>query len=73
MIIKDLLKKVNLMGKTFRILVNGIPVNDRASVNETDELFVIPKVSGNPQNSFHSRCDRRLPGKGPDRYPGRGC
>ena len=59
MIIKDLLKKVNLMGKTFRILVNGIPVNDRASVNETDELFVIPKVSGNPQNSLVCSKERR--------------
>ena len=48
MIINDLLKKVNLEGKIFRILVNGFPVNDRASINETDELFVIPKVSGNP-------------------------
>ena len=58
MIIKDLLKKVNLKGKTFRILVNGIPVNERTKINETDELFVIPKVSGNPRNS--SICSREI-------------
>jgi len=62
MIIKDLLKKVNLEGKVFRILVNGIPVNERASLNEGDELFVIPKVSGNScyfRDSLLSNRERR--------------
>ena len=46
MIINELLKKVNLEGKIFRIFVNGIPVNDSVNIYETDELFVIPKISG---------------------------
>ena len=63
MIIKDLLKKLNLDGKIFRIFVNGIPTNDRTTINETDELLVIPKVSGNPcflrDSLIHNRGRRR--------------
>ena len=64
MIVNDLLKKVNLEGKTFRILVNGIPVDERASINEGDELFVIPKISGNPcyfRDSLLGNRERRSP------------
>ena len=46
MLVKDLLKELNLDGKCFGILVNGKKAVEDTAIKETDEIVILPHIAG---------------------------
>jgi len=46
MVVRDLLKELNLEGKYFGILVNGKKATEETIIRETDEIIVLPHIAG---------------------------
>ncbi|MFX1494270.1 MAG: MoaD/ThiS family protein [Promethearchaeota archaeon] len=46
MVVRDLLKELNLEGKYFGILVNGKKATEDTIIRETDEIIVLPHIAG---------------------------
>jgi molybdopterin converting factor small subunit len=46
MIVKDLLKELNLEGKYFGILINGKKADEYSVIKETDEVLILPHIAG---------------------------
>ena len=46
MVVRDLLKELNLTGKYFGILVNGKKATEDTIIRETDEIIVLPHIAG---------------------------
>lgn len=46
MVVRDLLKELNLEGKYFGILVNGKKATEDTIIHETDEIIVLPHIAG---------------------------
>jgi molybdopterin converting factor small subunit len=46
MLVKDLLKELNLEGKYFGILINGKKADENTAINETDEVLILPHIAG---------------------------
>ncbi|MHA1194745.1 MAG: MoaD/ThiS family protein [Promethearchaeota archaeon] len=45
-LVKDLLKELNLEGKYFGILVNGKKATEDTIINENDEVVILPHIAG---------------------------
>jgi molybdopterin converting factor small subunit len=45
-LVKDLLKELNLEGKYFGILINGKKVDESTVIKETDEVIILPHIAG---------------------------
>ncbi|MFX0019839.1 MAG: MoaD/ThiS family protein [Promethearchaeota archaeon] len=46
MVVRELLKELNLEGKYFGILVNGKKATEDTVIRETDEIIVLPHIAG---------------------------
>ncbi|MFW9947847.1 MAG: MoaD/ThiS family protein [Candidatus Odinarchaeota archaeon] len=46
MVVRDLLKELNLEGKFFGILVNGKKATEDTVIKETDEIIILPHIAG---------------------------
>ncbi|NHJ24855.1 MAG: hypothetical protein EAX89_09785 [Candidatus Lokiarchaeota archaeon] len=46
MLVKDLLKELNLEGKYFGILINGKKADEHTVIKETDEVVILPHIAG---------------------------
>jgi len=46
MIVKELLKELNLEGKYFGILINGKKASEDDIIKETDEIVILPHIAG---------------------------
>jgi len=46
MLVKDLLKELNLEGKYFGILVNGKKASEDTKITPTDEIVILPHIAG---------------------------
>ena len=46
MLVKDLLKELNLEGKYFGILINGKKASEDSIIRETDEIIILPHIAG---------------------------
>ncbi|MFX0026554.1 MAG: MoaD/ThiS family protein [Candidatus Hermodarchaeota archaeon] len=46
MVVRDLLKELNLEGKFFGILVNGKKATEDTVIRETDEIIILPHIAG---------------------------
>ena len=46
MVVKDLLKELNLDGKCFGILVNGKRADEDTVINESDSVTILPHIAG---------------------------
>ncbi len=46
MVVRDLLRELNLEGKYFGILVNGKKATEDTVIRETDEIIVLPHIAG---------------------------
>lgn len=46
MVVRDLLKELNLTNKYFGILVNGKKATEDTVIRETDEIIVLPHIAG---------------------------
>ena len=46
MVVRGLLKELNLEGKYFGILVNGKKATEDTIIHETDEIIVLPHIAG---------------------------
>ena len=46
MVVRDLLKELNLEGKYFGILINGKKATEDTIIHETDEIIVLPHIAG---------------------------
>lgn len=45
-IVKDLLKELNLNGKCFGILINGKLADEDTVINESDSVTILPHIAG---------------------------
>jgi molybdopterin converting factor small subunit len=46
MVVRDLLKELNLEGKYFGILINGKKASEDMVIRETDEIIILPHIAG---------------------------
>jgi sulfur carrier protein ThiS len=46
MLVKDLLKELNLEGKYFGILINGKKASEDDIIKETDSVVILPHIAG---------------------------
>ncbi|MBY9003901.1 MAG: MoaD/ThiS family protein [Candidatus Lokiarchaeota archaeon] len=46
MLVKDLLKELNLEGKCFGILINGKRADEDTIIRETDNVTILPHIAG---------------------------
>jgi len=46
MLVKDLLRELNLEGKCFGVLVNGKRVDGDTVIKETDDVTILPHIAG---------------------------
>lgn len=46
MLVKDLLKELNLEGKYFGILVDGKKANENTVINEDSDVLILPHIAG---------------------------
>jgi molybdopterin converting factor small subunit len=46
MLVKDLLKELNLEGKCFGILVNGKHADEDTVIRMTDDIVILPHIAG---------------------------
>ncbi len=46
MLVRDLLKELNLEGKYFGILINGKKADENTIIKETDEVVILPHIAG---------------------------
>lgn len=46
MLVKDLLKELNLEGKYFGILVDGKKANEDTVLNENSDIVILPHIAG---------------------------
>jgi len=46
MLVKDLLRELNLEGKYFGILINGKKADEDAEITPKDEITILPHIAG---------------------------
>ncbi|MBY8988408.1 MAG: MoaD/ThiS family protein [Candidatus Lokiarchaeota archaeon] len=46
MLVKDLLKELNLEGKYFGILINGKKADEDTEISPKDEITILPHIAG---------------------------
>jgi sulfur carrier protein ThiS len=46
MLVKDLLRELNLEGKYFGILINGKKVDEDTEVSPKDDITILPHIAG---------------------------
>jgi len=46
MVVKDLLKELNLEGKYFGILINGKKADENTIIHEKDTVTILPHIAG---------------------------
>jgi molybdopterin converting factor small subunit len=46
MLVKDLLRELNLEGKYFGILINGKKADEDTEINPSDNITILPHIAG---------------------------
>ncbi|MFX0048360.1 MAG: MoaD/ThiS family protein [Candidatus Hermodarchaeota archaeon] len=46
MLVRDLLRELNLEGKYFGILINGKKANEDSEISPKDEITILPHIAG---------------------------